>query len=89
MKEVLEIIVIENNDVKSWKLSMSLFEKMESFKFVFMDQLMKLLLGKTNILSQALQQMSQNKALLSNWLQLLRMNSKNLEQVVEKIFLKQ
>ncbi|CAH9053650.1 unnamed protein product [Cuscuta epithymum] len=58
--QVLDNIFDDGTDLKSRGSASSLVDKMESYQFVFIAQLMKKILGLTNILSHFLQQKDQN-----------------------------
>lgn len=58
--DVLGNIFNDGTDYKTRGLASSLVEKMESYQFVFIAHLMKLVLGLTNGLSQFLQRKDQN-----------------------------
>ncbi|KAL6547893.1 hypothetical protein OROHE_009598 [Orobanche hederae] len=58
--EVLHNIYEDGHDSKSKGIVVGLIDKMETYEFVFIAHLMKLVLGLTNSLSQFLQQKDQN-----------------------------
>lgn len=58
--EVLQNIYEDGQESKSKGIVVGLIDKMETYEFVFIAHLMKVVLGLTNILSQFLQQKDQN-----------------------------
>ncbi|CAM8908080.1 unnamed protein product [Rhodiola kirilowii] len=58
--KVLGNIFKDGTDLKTRGVACSLVEKMESYQFVFIAHLMKLVLGLTSVLSQFLQKRDQN-----------------------------
>ncbi|KAL9667201.1 hypothetical protein QQ045_001550 [Rhodiola kirilowii] len=58
--KVLGNIFKDGTDLKTRGVACSLVEKMESYQFVFIAHLMKLVLGLTSVLSQFLQKKDQN-----------------------------
>ncbi|CAM8920402.1 unnamed protein product [Rhodiola kirilowii] len=58
--KVLGNIFKDGTDLKTRGVACSLVEKMESYQFVFISHLMKLVLGLTSVLSQFLQKKDQN-----------------------------